>query len=199
MGFAGDDRRMRHSLPEPVLDETAFVSFGPIIEPPFADAHPGEVSAVLEDVRDVMVQPWDPPLTEELARRALAVATESAELTRELEGTRYEVIGVGLVDGKHEPARPVVVVYRYGSGRLQHRQRRGRSLVRCAETRIAPRPTVGHPATRPPGHVRLDLLLQQQKTPLHPELPLPSRLRETPTRNNYAGPGRTKPGVHPQG
>jgi hypothetical protein len=71
------------------------------------------VSAILEDVREVMVQPWDPPLTEELARRALAVAMESAELTRALQGARYEVIGAGLRDGKHEPARPVVVVYRY--------------------------------------------------------------------------------------
>ncbi len=114
---AGDDRRMRHSLPEPYLDETAFVSFGPIIEPPFADAHPGEVPDVLEDVREVVVEPWDPPLTEELSRRALAVAMESAELVRELEGARYEVIGVGLVDGKHEPARPVVVVYRYDDDR----------------------------------------------------------------------------------
>jgi hypothetical protein len=109
---------MRHSLPEPVLDETALVSFGPIIEPPFADAHPGEVSAVLEDVREVAVEPWDPPLTQELSRRALAVAMASAELAHELEGARYEVIGVGLVDGKYEPARPVVVVvYRYDDDR----------------------------------------------------------------------------------
>ncbi|MCJ0868942.1 hypothetical protein [Streptomyces sp. AP-93] len=91
-----------------------FINLGPIIDPPFTDAYQWPTPDVPDDVRPVESATFEPPLSDELAMRAQEVALDSNEMSSQLAGMHYEVMGVTLLwAGKEEPPQPVVVVYRY--------------------------------------------------------------------------------------
>lgn len=101
------------TLPPPGLLRPDIVNLGPVIDPPFSDARDWSEYLPPYDTRPVDFEELEPSLTEEAARRALELAMASADVRRELEGKRYEVMGVGLRSMDRETEHPVVVIYNY--------------------------------------------------------------------------------------
>jgi hypothetical protein len=101
------------TLPPPGLLRTDIVNLGPVIDPPFSDARDWSEYLLPYETRPVDFEEVGPSLTEEAGRRALELAMASEDVRRELEGKRYEVMGVGLRSLDRETEHPVVVIYNY--------------------------------------------------------------------------------------
>lgn len=100
-------------LPLPELFSTEILNLGPIIAPPFSDAQDWSKYQTSVDTKPVDFEQLEPKLTDESARQAVDLALSSESVSRELEGKRYEIMGVGLRSLDRYTEYPLVVIYNY--------------------------------------------------------------------------------------
>jgi hypothetical protein len=100
-------------LPPSIFRTVEVINLGPRIEPPFSDARDWSEYLPPVETKPVDFEEREPTLTEEGSQTAVELALSSERVTRELEGKRYEVIGVGLRSLDKDTEYPLVVIYNY--------------------------------------------------------------------------------------
>jgi hypothetical protein len=101
-------------LPLPdLLNTVEIINLGPIIDPAFVDAPDWRAYLTPVDIRPVAYEQIDTTSTEERDRQAAAMALGAESILRELEGKRYEVMGVGVRSLDKQTEYSVVVIYNY--------------------------------------------------------------------------------------
>src|SRR5215211_6654560 len=105
--------RDEFELPVPEFFSTPIVNLGPIIDPPFSDAPDWSEYLTPVETRPVDFEQLEPTLTEEGARQAVELALSSERVIRELEGKRYEIMGVGSRSLDKDTEYPLVIIYNY--------------------------------------------------------------------------------------
>jgi hypothetical protein len=100
-------------LPPSIFRPVEVINLGPRIEPPFSDARDWSEYLPPVETNPVDFEEREPTLTEEGSQTAVELALSSERVTRELEGKRYEVMGVGLKSLDKDTEYPLVVIYNY--------------------------------------------------------------------------------------
>jgi hypothetical protein len=101
-------------LPLPQLSTTTEVlNLGPVIDPPFSDARSWREFLTPIEIKPVYFEQLEPTLTKDRARQATELALASERLRRDLEGKRYEIMGVGMRSLDRRTEYPLVVIYNY--------------------------------------------------------------------------------------
>jgi hypothetical protein len=109
-----DEYEVPYEVPPPdLLSTVEVINLGPRIEPPFSDARDWSEYLPPVHTHPVDFEEREPTLTEEGSQTAVELALSSERVTRELEGKRYEVMGVGLRSLDKDTEYPLVVVYNY--------------------------------------------------------------------------------------
>jgi hypothetical protein len=94
---------------------TDVINLGPRIDPPFSDAQDYSQYLTSVETRPVYVEQREPSVTDQSAQEAVDVALASEQVIRELEGKRYEVLGVGSKSADRQTDHPLVVIYNYAN------------------------------------------------------------------------------------
>src|SRR5215208_578499 len=109
-----DEYEVPYEVPPPdLLSTVEVINLGPRIEPPFSDARDWSEYLPPVQTHPVDSEEREPTLTEEGGRTAVELALSSERVTRELQGKRYEVMGVGLRSLDKDTEYPLVVIYNY--------------------------------------------------------------------------------------
>jgi hypothetical protein len=89
------------------------INLGPKIDPPFSDARDYSQYLTRVETRPAYSEQLEPSLTDEGARQATDVALASDQVSRELQGKRHAVLGVGSKSMDRQTDHPLVVIYNY--------------------------------------------------------------------------------------
>jgi hypothetical protein len=100
-------------LPRPQLFTTDILNLGPVIDPPFSDARNWRQFLTAVETKPIYFEQLESALTKERGRQAAELALASERVVRELEGDRYEVMGVGTISLDRRSEYPLVVIYNY--------------------------------------------------------------------------------------
>lgn len=100
-------------LPVPELFTTEIINLGPVIDPPFSDARDLSQFLTSVETRSIDFEQRDSMITEEHAGQAVELALVSEDVIAELQGKRYEIMGVGTKSLDRDTDHPLVVIYNY--------------------------------------------------------------------------------------
>jgi hypothetical protein len=89
------------------------INLGPRIDPAFSDARDYSQYLTRVETRPIYSEQFEAPVTDEGARQAMDVALASDQVSRELQGKRYGVLGVGSKSMDRQTDYPLVVIYNY--------------------------------------------------------------------------------------
>jgi hypothetical protein len=105
--------RDEFTLPPPGFFNTETINLGPVIDPPFSDARDWSEYLTPGETQPVDFEELEPSLSEDGSRQAVELALSSDDVAKEVEGKRYEVMGVGSRSVDRENEYPLVVIYNY--------------------------------------------------------------------------------------